>query len=135
MIALVSGSLYKSGAFPFSCKGPCRYCGRAEAVALAIQGSIFGNSNFEECNVRVSDRVSAILLQGDGSKRCWRLRTLKLAKRGLPSGIGFAVGIYVAPQFTIPRVLGSLAEQAWLHRAPSSHRRLMARPLFFRVLV
>ena len=45
--------------------------------------------------------------------------------RALPSGIGFAVGMYVAPKWTIPRVIGSLIEQGWLHWRPQSHSSLM----------
>ncbi|KAK9823302.1 hypothetical protein WJX72_001775 [[Myrmecia] bisecta] len=43
----------------------------------------------------------------------------------LPSGIGFAVGMYVSPKWTIPRVIGSLIEQAWLIWWPRNHRSLM----------
>ncbi len=42
-----------------------------------------------------------------------------------PSGIGIAVGMYVAPKYTIPRVLGSIIEQVWLASHPDSHARLM----------
>ena len=35
------------------------------------------------------------------------------------------VGMYVAPKWTLPRVLGSLAEQIWCRMAPHSHRALM----------
>ena len=45
--------------------------------------------------------------------------------RALPSGIGFAVGMYVAPKWTIPRVIGSLIEQGWLWWRPGSHASLM----------
>ena len=45
--------------------------------------------------------------------------------RALPSGIGFAVGMYVAPRWTIPRVIGSLVEQGWLSWRPGSHASLM----------
>ena len=50
---------------------------------------------------------------------------MKALRRGLPSGIGFAVGIYVQAKWTIPRVIGSLVEQLWLRRAPKSHASLM----------
>lgn len=43
----------------------------------------------------------------------------------LPSGIGFAIGMYVAPKFTLARILGSLAQQIWLKRNPTSHATLM----------
>lgn len=43
----------------------------------------------------------------------------------IPSGIGFAVGMYIGPKYTIPRVLGSFAEQIWLRISPSSHSALM----------
>lgn len=43
----------------------------------------------------------------------------------LPSGIGFAVGMYISPRFTIPRVIGAFIEQAWLRWRPHSHGSLM----------
>ena len=43
----------------------------------------------------------------------------------LPSGIGFAVGMYVSPKWTIPRVIGSIIEQSWLLWSPQSHSSLM----------
>ena len=43
----------------------------------------------------------------------------------LPSGIGIAVGMYVNPRFTVPRVIGSVAEQLWLRGDGNSHKRLM----------
>lgn len=49
----------------------------------------------------------------------------KVLIRSLPSGIGFAVGMYVAPKWTIPRVIGSLVEQGWLWWRPGSHASLM----------
>ena len=49
----------------------------------------------------------------------------RLVLKLLPSGIGFAVGMYVAPKYTIPRVIGSLIEQGWLWSQPSSHAGLM----------
>lgn len=33
--------------------------------------------------------------------------------------------MYVSPKWTIPRVIGSLAEQLWLRLSPESHDRLM----------
>jgi len=43
----------------------------------------------------------------------------------LPSGIGFAVEMYIGPKCTVPRVIGSLIEQFWLRRDPASHSTLM----------
>eukprot|EP00191_Tetraselmis_sp_GSL018_P012721 CAMPEP_0177604136 /NCGR_PEP_ID=MMETSP0419_2-20121207/15942_1 /TAXON_ID=582737 /ORGANISM="Tetraselmis sp., Strain GSL018" /LENGTH=685 /DNA_ID=CAMNT_0019098069 /DNA_START=135 /DNA_END=2191 /DNA_ORIENTATION=+ len=43
----------------------------------------------------------------------------------LPSGVGFAVGMYVSPKFTLPRVVGSVLEQAWLRSRRTSHQDLM----------
>lgn len=60
------------------------------------------------------------------AKHAARLRRLATVVRlALPSGIGFAVGMYVSPKWTLPRVLGSIIEQAWLRRSPLSHRSLM----------
>lgn len=49
----------------------------------------------------------------------------RIALTYMPSGVGFAVGMYVSPQFTIPRVLGTIAEQAWLRCNPNNHRDMM----------
>lgn len=43
--------------------------------------------------------------------RSWRRRLLTAAEVVLPSGVGVAVGLYVSPKWTIPRLIGSLAEQ------------------------
>lgn len=43
----------------------------------------------------------------------------------LPSGVGFAVGCYLTPNWTVPRVLGSVFEQVWLLMAPESHAAFM----------
>ena len=59
---------------------------------------------------RVPMRVAGcVAVQG----RRWRRRVLHAAEIALPSGIGIAVGMYVSPKWTIPRVIGSMAEQAW----------------------
>ena len=54
-----------------------------------------------------------------------RQKALAILEVLLPSGIGIAVGMYVNPRFTVPRVIGSLAEQAWLRGNCKSHKRLM----------
>ena len=43
----------------------------------------------------------------------------------LPSGMSVGVGMYLTPDFTIPRVLGALLELTWRRCSPDSHRRLM----------
>lgn len=43
----------------------------------------------------------------------------------LPSGVGFAVGCYLTPNWTVPRLLGSVFEQVWLLAAPESHAAFM----------
>ena len=50
---------------------------------------------------------------------------MRVAEVLLPSGIGVAVGLYVSPKWTIPRVVGSVAEQLWLLCDRNSHKRLM----------
>lgn len=64
-------------------------------------------------------------LSASARKEPWQLRATKLAIWLLPSGIGFAVGMYIQPKWTIPRVLGSALEQGWLRYNPASHRSLM----------
>lgn len=43
----------------------------------------------------------------------------------LPSGIGFAIGMYLGPKFTIPRLIGCGIERLWLKYHPSTHGDLM----------
>ena len=43
----------------------------------------------------------------------------------LPSGISIGIGMYLTPDFTIPRVLGVLVEWIWRRTSASSHRRNM----------
>lgn len=84
-------------------------------------------------------------LQGEGVRRCgarhnhpqpllasWQTSPLLCPRRYaqllldvLPSGVAFAVGMYVSPKFTLPRVFGMLAEQAWLRVNPETHTNLM----------
>ena len=47
---------------------------------------------------------------------------IERAETWCPSGIGFAIGMYVLPVFVLPRVVGSIAEQVWLAVAQRSHR-------------
>lgn len=44
-------------------------------------------------------------------ERAWQMRMLRAAEVALPSGVGVAVGLYVSPKWTIPRLIGSLVEQ------------------------
>ncbi|KAL1529738.1 hypothetical protein AB1Y20_000674 [Prymnesium parvum] len=43
----------------------------------------------------------------------------------LPSGVGFGVGMYVTPDWTIPRVVGAIVELTWRRRDPNSHDKYM----------
>ena len=43
----------------------------------------------------------------------------------LPSGIAFGIGMYLTPDFTLPRVIGALCEIWWRRRYPHSHAQLM----------
>jgi uncharacterized oligopeptide transporter (OPT) family protein len=54
-----------------------------------------------------------------------RRRLVQAGEVLLPSGIGVAVGLYVSPKWTLPRVVGSLTEQLWLCCGARSHKRLM----------
>jgi uncharacterized oligopeptide transporter (OPT) family protein len=35
------------------------------------------------------------------------------------------VGMYIAPKWTLPRVLGCVVERAWYRLSPGSHQQLM----------
>ena len=73
--------------------------------------------------------TSMIIPLSTGGPRCtaskWRSRSTQIWRAIAPSGIGIAVGMYVAPKYTIPRVIGSIIEQVWLALHPDSHGRLM----------
>ena len=43
----------------------------------------------------------------------------------LPQGMSVGVGMYLTPDFTVPRVLGALLELAWRRCYPDSHKHLM----------
>jgi hypothetical protein len=43
----------------------------------------------------------------------------------LPSGVGFAVGMYLTANWTLPRVIGSIVDQLWLLLSPGSHAAFM----------
>ena len=43
----------------------------------------------------------------------------------LPSGVSVGIGMYLTPDFTLPRVLGALLELGWRRLAPASHKRSM----------
>lgn len=56
----------------------------------------------------------------------WRHRTaVDWVLALLPSGVGFAVGMYLAPSWTLPRLIGSVVEQTWLLFNPVSHAAYM----------
>ena len=43
----------------------------------------------------------------------------------IPSGMSVGVGMYLTPDFTLPRVVGAVVELAWRRTLPASHRRAM----------
>ena len=55
----------------------------------------------------------------------WKRQAVSVLEVALPSGIGIAVGMYVSPRFTVPRVIGSVIEQLWLRCDGQGHKRLM----------
>ncbi|KAF8059133.1 oligopeptide transporter [Scenedesmus sp. PABB004] len=56
----------------------------------------------------------------------WRGRSaLDWALALLPSGVGVAVGMYLEARWTVPRLIGSVVDQAWLALSPESHAALM----------
>jgi uncharacterized oligopeptide transporter (OPT) family protein len=59
----------------------------------------------------------------DTAKR-WQQR-LEQIELWMPSGIGFAIGMYVLPVYVLPRVAGSCAQQLWWRVGPQSHREAM----------
>lgn len=70
--------------------------------------------------------------KGAGIAAAWRRLLLTWRSRSavdwclaaLPSGVGFAVGMYLTPNWTLPRLIGSV-EQIWLLLSPGSHAAFM----------
>jgi uncharacterized oligopeptide transporter (OPT) family protein len=62
---------------------------------------------------------------GGGSRRALAAAVAGKLLAMCPSGIGFAVGMYIAPKWTLPRVLGCVVERAWHRWSPGSHQQLM----------
>lgn len=94
---------------------------------LAPQGPYCKAGTHQRSSSRLS-RTSGLGDEQPGppSMAMWcRVQALRLSLWLLPSGIGFAVGMYVSPRWTIPRVIGSAIEQAWLRADATTHRNLM----------
>jgi hypothetical protein len=51
-------------------------------------------------------------------------RTVALLEWAMPSGIGFAIGMYILPQFVLPRVMGAVLGMpaVWARIAPAQQR-------------
>ena len=43
----------------------------------------------------------------------------------LPSGMAFGVGMYLTPDWTVPRVIGAVVEWCWRRSSPDSHQKHM----------
>ena len=54
-----------------------------------------------------------------------RLAQGKAWGRLVPSGMAFGIGMYVTPDWTLPRVAGAVFEHLWFVKSPESHRMLM----------
>jgi len=87
------------------------FCIGAAVMGAALPALKFASECFADCGSR----------EPKGAVQCWTCRCQAM----LPSGIGIAVGMYVMPRFTLPRVVGALAAAAWLRISPSSHNTSM----------
>lgn len=43
----------------------------------------------------------------------------------IPSGVAVAVGMYITPNFSIPRIVGACIQYAWLRKRPIQHDHFM----------
>ncbi|KAJ3339855.1 hypothetical protein HDU93_007740 [Gonapodya sp. JEL0774] len=62
------------------------------------------------------DRALSILEKLDWNS--WRIFFARL----LPSGVGFAIGMYITPNFVLPRVAGGIVAYLWRTKRPKSWR-------------
>ena len=53
--------------------------------------------------------------------------------RFLPSGVAAAIGMLIEPNWTIPRVLGAVAQFMWLRKWPGSCLLQLIPPLLFQL--
>jgi OPT oligopeptide transporter protein len=95
------------------------FCGAAALLAAALPLGAFVLEKY----IRASCR--AVPGSGDGTAGGTRRCCVAAAVESwLPSGIAVAVGMYISPRFTLPRVLGMVVEQCWLRWDPTTHRQL-----------
>lgn len=110
-----------------------KYCIRCLQASLQQDGVSYANQEGARSAPALSSsrlkRSSALTDAVGGSSltagRQWLLSCVRLLVWLLPSGIGFAVGMYVSPKWTIPRVIGSIIEQVWLRANARAHSNLM----------
>jgi len=99
---------------------PYAVVGAAAAAFLAVATFLL-----QRASARLAEAPAADLAPGTAARRARAAARGGAAAWAVPSGIGVAVGMYVAAEWTLPRVLGCLAEQAWARTHPASHRQLM----------
>jgi hypothetical protein len=125
MAALVNG-----GSLP---EHVASYCAGAAAIAalLPVMQLLLKRCQRQQRRLqepRPDRRGGGGVLRQAGARlwQTWRARSgVDWALALLPSGVGFAVGMYLSPRWTLPRVLGSMAEQAWLLVSPGTHTAFM----------
>ncbi|BDA51281.1 Putative oligopeptide transporter YGL114W [Coccomyxa sp. Obi] len=96
------------------------FCIVAAAIAACLPLAAFF---LQRASLRLQVEDAQLLTAAQ--RWCWQRRLLAAAEIALPSGVGVAVGLYVSPKWTIPRLIGSLAEQAWRAADARGHKRLM----------
>ena len=84
------------------------YCwgGAVLGVAMALLPELLATV---ECRPQLSSTAKA---------------AVSAATQVMPSGIGFAVGMYISPEFVLPRVIGGVLSipAVWSWAAPAKHR-------------
>ena len=87
-------------------------------MAMVVNGGTVANGVLPVCI------VAAILVGFLPILDAW-LSPANCSRRFLPSGIALAIGMYVTPNWTLPRVAGGALHLAWNHYAKRSAQRYM----------
>jgi len=91
-------------------------------MAKLVNGGAIATNVIPFCLVAAASAVVLVLVSA--ALQSSRKGTKKhFISRFLPSGIALAIGMYITPNWTLPRVAGAVLQLVWSKAAPTSYRR------------